>query len=724
MFEQPAANAAPTLPSQRERGDVEAAIACLPAHRRPPSRELGRSSEAAPNPFAGSMREMAKRCEAARHPFRDDTQDWNGKSLQQAIDGLPAHQRPSAKSLLRGNDVIADPIQAASRAPTHTVGHARARSPAKRPTARDGHNGEAGFIDPPNLARLAQMPPVRHHGEGPRPSSRQPEGRDGLDETGLEKGRFFQTGRQLGPLVRRVCETSAGDGEAGMAIDLPAVPAPARPLVTIEKTGARVELVAVCPASRAAGLRPGMALTTARAQLPDLDTRPADPQGDAADLSRLADTLARRWSPSVEMSDADGLLIDLSGVAHLRGGEEMFCRRVVRMLARHGVTARIAVADTPGAAWAVARYGTSEAVHVVAPSKQADVLDALPPAALRLEPGALDLLHRLGVERIGQLTAMPRAPLARRFTRAIVDRLDQALGFASEALDPIVVHDAIVVARRFLEPIATAGAIEQVLRDLTPELAERLREASRGVRSLELVADRVDGMPQRLRIGFARPTRDVPHILRLLLRRIEEIEPGYGIDAMALHVRRCDRLEAETLGPELVEETPPELGTLVDAIANRIGSRRLWRMRPIESDVPERSSRRTNPLEKLLARTMMSKPGDVGRLDERVANHPWHARWRRPARLLPRPEKVHHVLAELPDCPPKRFTWRGQTYRIVRAEGPERIRGEWWRRSTERDALRDYFHVEVETGERFWIFRRGDGVRGETGDLTWYLHGR
>ena len=653
----------PALPSQRERRDVEAAIAALPAHRQPPVRELGRSSEAAPNPFAGAGREMAKRCEPASHPFV-----------------APREGRPSA---------------------------------------RDGHNGEAGFIDPPNLARLADMPAVRHHGEGPRPSSRG----GNIDNTGLEKGRFFQTGRNLGSLVSRVCRNPDTESDAA-DIAIPAVPLPERPLATIETSGARVELVALCPLARARGLKPSMALTTARAQVPDLDTHETDRDGDAHDLAQLADILARRWSPSVEISDTDGLLIDLTGVAHLRGGEEAWCRRLVRMLARRGFTARMAVADTPGAAWGLARYGMGDAVAIVQAGQQAEALGPLPPAALRLGGSALDLLHRLGVEQIGQLIAMPRAPLARRFTRTIVDRLDQALGRAPQALDPVAVHDAIAVARRFLEPIATPEAIEQVLRDLVPDLVTALAEAGQGVRSLELVADRVDGIPQRLRTGFAQPTRDGAHIARMIVRRIEEIEPGYGIDAMTLHVRRADALQAQDLGPRLVEKTRPDLASLVDAIVNRIGERRLWRIRPVESEVPERALVRTEPLGMVRDAGMRLGRDDVRRLDTTRPNHPWHPRWRRPARLLARPERVHNVMSELPDLPPRRFSWRGQDYKVMAAEGPERITGEWWRRAGERWSVRDYFLVETEGGEWFWLFRRGDGVHTRTGDLSWYLHGR
>jgi protein ImuB len=433
--------------------------------------------------------------------------------------------------------------------------------------------------------------------------------------------------------------------------------------------------------------------------------------------------LARRWAPTVSISGPDGLFIDLTGVAHLHGGEAGFVRRLVRLLARHGFTAQVAVADTAGAAWALARYGGSAGL-IAEPCAHMEAIAAFPVAALRLDPPALDLLARLGVSTIGQLLALPRAPLVRRFGHAIVERLDQAIGRTPEPLDPVIPPISIRVEQRFAEPIATAEAIEYWLRKLMPQLARALAEAGQGARSVELIAARVDGIPQRLRLGFARPTRDPAHMLRLALRRIEEVEPGFGIDALTLHVRRSEPMGPEALGPALADEVETDLAQLVDALANRIGSDRLWRVAPVESEVPERSLAAVPPLDPPRQRTGLLKRDDVRQLDVRSPDHPWHPRWPRPVRLLSRAEPVHHVLAELPDQPPKRFTWRGDSYRVVRADGPERIAGEWWQRSAERQSVRDYFRVEVESGERFWLYRRGDGVRSESGDLSWYLHGR
>ena len=494
------------------------------------------------------------------------------------------------------------------------------------------------------------------------------------------------------------------------------------PLVTSIRNGSRIEIAAACPVAQTLGLRSGMAVTQARAQIRGLDIRPADPVGDLTALRRLAILSARRWSPLTTLSGADGLFLDITGTAHLFGGEERMAHRIVRLLARAGFTAHIAIADTAGAAWALVRHADAR-VTICRRNEQASALASLPASALRIDAAAVELLKRLGVDDIGQLMAMPRGPLVRRFGAARVLRLDQALGDIAEPLDPVIPPEAVVACQRFAEPIATAEAIEHWLGALVPDLTTALEAEGLGVQALECIADRVDGVPQRIRIGLARPSRDPAHLLRLLKRRIEDVEPGYGIDAIALHVRRAAPLGPEPVVERLDEEAAPDIATLVDTLATRIGLRRMWRMRAVESDVPERAAAPMAVLDPPERGGARPKIDDVGQLDRSPALHPWHPEWPKPARLLRRPERLDHVIAEMPDHAPRRFTWRGQTHQVTCADGPERIHGEWWKRTAEADQVRDYFRVEDETGRRYWLFRRGDGEQGATGDLSWYLHG-
>ena len=657
------------------RAEVEAAIEQLPSHQRPPQRELGRTSVAADNPF-----KAARPIKDIHRPGRPldaspASAAWaaDAGAVDRAIAVMPLHQQPPLRELSRRSEVMDHPFKAM---PSDEVGGARP------------------VLKSPPLAQGAAMP--------------DPGGGDDA------AGRFFQTGRALGGLVARV-----GVEEARAAIPQGR---DVVPLVTVQREGGRVAIVAVSRAAQALGLRPGMALTQARAQVPDLQVRDADPAGDRADLRRLAMMLARRWTPVVDLSDADGLLLDLTGVAHLHGGEARMATRLVRLLARHGVRACVGIADTAGAAWALARHGR-EAVWICPPGRHVEAMDPLPVGLLRLSEAGVELLARLGVTRIGQLRTLPRGQLARRLGGAVLARLDQAMGARAEPLDPVVPPERIQVVQRFAEPIATAEAIAHWLGELVPRLVRVLREDGLGVRQVELALDRVDGVPQRLRIGLARASRDPEHLLRLLGRRIETVEPGYGIDAMALHVRRAEPLAAQSLAPALVEEALPDLGVLVDQIVNRIGTARMWRVAPVESDVPERMLKRVAPLDAEAPLAAPLPEDDVRRLDGREADHPWHVRWPRPVRVLRRPERLDHVIAELPDQPPRRFTWRGTIHQVVRADGPERIAGEWWRRPAERNAVRDYFRVEDAEGRRFWLYRSGDGLRAETGDLSWWLQG-
>ena len=467
------------------------------------------------------------------------------------------------------------------------------------------------------------------------------------------------------------------------------------PLVTVHRVGNRIEIAAASPEAQALGLAPGMPLTQARLLVPEIEVRDADPEGDAAVLTRLALFAARRWTPRAAISGADGLFLDLGGVSHLFGGEAAMCRRILAFCARAGFSARIAVAGTPSAAHALARFsGTG----LCPPGGEGDALAPLPLAALRVEEGVLAAARRLGIETVGELAAMPRAPLQRRFGKTLLARLDQALGRAAEPFDPVVPEEPPAAELRFVEPIATAEAIGEALRLLMERLVGTLAKAGLAARSLALLCERIDGRVERIATGTARATRDGPHLLRLLSMKIETIEPGFGIEAMRLVAGRC-----ESLGPEQLsgEKPAPDLALLVDKLAGRLGARRLFRRSAVESDVPERSVRRVGPL---------------------AVAVPW-PRWPRPVRLLSPPERIENVFALLPDHPPRRFTWRGRLHNVRRGDGPERIHGEWWRHGREAEAVRDYFQVEDEEGARFWLYRRGDGDDPRTGDLSWYLHG-
>nr|WP_070157718.1 DNA polymerase Y family protein [Sphingobium phenoxybenzoativorans] len=474
-----------------------------------------------------------------------------------------------------------------------------------------------------------------------------------------------------------------------------------RSTIVIARSGQKEVVTAACRHALELGLRPGMAAAHARALVADLEVLDAEPEADRAWLHRLALHAARKWTPIAAVSGPDGLWFDLTGTTHLFGGEERFCRRLLDFLKRLGFDASIAIAGTPGAAFALARHG-GVPITILPPGTEAEALAPLPLAALRLEASALATAARFGLDRIADLYPMPRGPLARRLGLATVERLDQARGMIAEPIVPVVPFERPEVLRRLLEPIGTPESITQVISDLVDDLILLLRQRGLGARKVALTLDRVDGEVESLAVGASRATRDGRHLKRMFALRLSKIEPGLGIEAMRLIVPHSEPLGASSVAA-LIEDgaRAPDLAPLVDQLVGRSGPSALFRIASRESDVPERAVKQVEPL---------SEPQG------------WPA-WKRPARLLARPEPLHNVIALLPDHPPRRFTWRRQDYRVIAGDGPERIHGEWWRRPGELWAVRDYFQVETEGGLRFWVFRRGDGVDQPTGDLTWYMHG-
>ncbi len=454
-------------------------------------------------------------------------------------------------------------------------------------------------------------------------------------------------------------------------------------------------------AARAVGLRPGLPLAQAQARVPGLAVAEADPAADEAALTRLAGWCLR-YAPLTAPDAPDGVWIDATGATHLVGGEADLLADLVSQLRAAGFAARAAIADTPGAAHAMARFGQNETT-VVPASIHAAAVAPLPVHALRVPEEMVEALDRLGLSRIGQLAAAPRAPLTRRFGATLLRRLDQALGRVFEPIMPILPPELVSRRLTFVEPLSTAEAFAAVVGKLARSVCRRLEQGGLGARRLDLLFERVDGSIQALRVGTARPVRDPAHLARLLDERLETVDPGLGVDAMRLSVALTEALAINQATTLLEEPDAVDLSALVDRLTNRLGASRVYRVAPVESDVPERAVRRIPPL---------APP----------SHRAWPTELPRPVRLFSPPQPVR-ALAPLPDDPPIAFTWRRKRFRVRRADGPERIHGEWWRRDAELYAVRDYFRVEDEDGQRFWLFRRGDGVDPKTGGLDWFLHG-
>jgi protein ImuB len=467
---------------------------------------------------------------------------------------------------------------------------------------------------------------------------------------------------------------------------------PGLPLITV--TGRLV--TAVDHVAAALGLSPGMKLAQAQALVPELLVHDADPVGDAAALARLAEWCLR-YTPLAAADPPNGLWIDVSGGAHLHGGETRLLRDLLSRLRGLGWAAHAAVADTPAVAYAVARFGGG---GVVPPG--ADVMAGFPIEALRLPDDVLAGLRLMGFERVGPLANAARAPLVRRFGTALARRLDQAEAKLFEPITPLVPPSLIQARLTFVEPLLTAEAFSAVIGRLVGTVCGDLERAGLGARRLDLLFERVDGSIQAIRIGTARPVRDARHLGRMLDERLERVDPGLGVEAMRLVAAATDPVGFTQIASSLVETASPDLDPLVDRLANRLGEARIFRIAPVESDVPERSTHRVPPLSRVTGG--------------------WPADLPRPVRLLDPPQSIE-AMALLPDHPPVAFTWRRVRHRIRHADGPERIAGEWWKRDREWVSVRDYFRVEDEDGRRFWLFRRGNGSDADTGDMRWFVHG-
>jgi protein ImuB len=471
-------------------------------------------------------------------------------------------------------------------------------------------------------------------------------------------------------------------------------------VLTVEGThGPTIHAVTQPAAER--GTRVGARLTDARALDPALVAIPADPAGDEALVERLA-RWAGRWSPLVEVDGADALRLDVTGVAHLFGGERGLVADVQARFAAAGLSTRVAMAPTAAAAWGLAHYGKAAAV-ICGKDTGAKLAD-LPVAALRLPPEATRTLERLGLKTVGTLAGIERRSLARRLREADnpVDALDRALGRKPEPLTAVPTSRPPRALLKLEEPATHPEAAAQGLERLIPDLVQQLQRRHLGARRLALIGFRVDGSTAVASVATSIPSREPKHLQRLIGDKAAALDPGFGFDAFALEADWTETLSSAQ--DSLVEEPSGthEVARLVDRLSVKLGPDKVRRPQLHESHLPERASGWRPALEKREPVGTASTPP-------------------RPQRMLDRPEAITVVYAT-PEGVPRRFVWRRAVHDIARVEGPERIAPEWWReRSTAR--LRDYYRVEDQAGRRYWIYREGLIGDGRGGLPEWYMHG-
>lgn len=505
------------------------------------------------------------------------------------------------------------------------------------------------------------------------------------------------------------------------------LPAEAVPFALVERTGRGLVLSGLNGAARRLGLRHGQSHADACAIAPDLVSAPAESEHDRAALVRLA-LWAERWSPAVAV-DADrpeleGLFLDVTGAAHLWGGERELLADIRTRLAKAGIAARVALAGTPGAAWALARFTAHE--DPIAPEgEERAALAGLPVEGLRLSEKAVRLLGRFGLRRIGDLYPLPRAGLARRFRGPegleVVGRLDQALGAAGEALKCEQPPAAWRAYQVFFEPVTVTEAVALRAEPLVADLCAALERDGQGARRVAVAGFRVDGRVTTLEIALGSASRKPGHLLRLLREKgWERLDLGFGIDALMVSAVVAEPLVAEQTDSEAPAKVADAAAraALIDRLAARLGEEAVGRPELRQSWLPERS-------EGLAPSAAFGHPPSPS-----AAAHGGGETPDRPLFLLDPPEPIEAV-AELPEGAPARFVWRRLSRRVTRFTGPERLSPEWWRaprREGREPRTRDYYKLEDEEGGRYWVFREGlygreDGVAFEGRPPSWWLHG-
>lgn len=486
------------------------------------------------------------------------------------------------------------------------------------------------------------------------------------------------------------------------------------PLVAIASLRNTVRIVARNAAAAHRKLAVGMGLADARARYPALLTIDADPSQDQAMLERIAE-FCERYTPLVAIDLPRGLILDISGCAHLFGGEVGLRHDMASRLQKAGFTTRIAITDTVGCASALARYNRSrdEQSFIAASGTERERLAGLPVAALRLPRETAELLDTFGLRRIGDLYDRPRAPLTARFGGDVVRRLDQALGIEDEPISPLSPVQPYIVEQRFAEPIGreedVLGTIEQLVHQLA-RLMERRQEGGRC-----FIADlfRVDGAIQRLGITTGKPLRDATAIRRLFNERLAQaqgIDPGFGYDLIRLSAGHSDTLADRQETLDATEKSKPDLVSLIDRFSVRFGRQSTLWLQPRNRHHPEYAVAAipASEAESDIAEALSLPPQD--------SLSPL-----RPIRLFAHPEPID-ALAEIPEGPPLRFRWRRLIHDVAAAEGPERIAPEWWRGNSAMPLTRDYFRVETREGARVWLYREGLYGR-ETSRPNWFIHG-
>jgi len=482
------------------------------------------------------------------------------------------------------------------------------------------------------------------------------------------------------------------------AIERRGTPPDKAPRICVASQSGGFRVSAVDARAEALGVGVGELLADVRARIGTLCILQAEPEADRAALTRLAHWCTR-FSPLVApWHEGCGLTLDIEGCAELFGGEAALARLIGEKLSGLGLTARVAVAGTIGAAHALACCGKSA---IIPNGEEEAALASLPVAALRIPAETASALRRLGLSKIGDLIHLPRAPLGKRFGKLLLERLDGARGRMPESFSPLHPPVEYRAQTALAEPISSQDHVLVLLERLFGELCVPLARDGKGAQSLRLTLFRVDGAVTELTVGVGRPTRDGAHVVKLFRLRLDALAEGYdagfGFDAARLDTLSAGRVGEEQKAFES-DTRARDFSLLIDRLGSRLGVENILRLHRADTHIPERA---------VVARPAAGAPQPDWTAAEAL----------RPLLMLPAPEPAD-VIALLPEGAPQSFRWRGVRYSVASAEGPERIRPEWWKKH---GAIRDYYILSDEEGRGFWIYRRGR--YGGDREPGWFVHG-
>ena len=466
--------------------------------------------------------------------------------------------------------------------------------------------------------------------------------------------------------------------------------------VLVTPSHGRMLITAANALARKNGIHKGMVLADAKAVFPSLQYFDDKPHLEMQLWQRIAEWCIR-FTPAAAVDPLGGIILDASGCAHLWGSDEAYVNDIINRLQTRGYQSKAAMADTIGAAWAMARFGNAKVIDA---GKHMDALMPLPPEALRLQPHTVERLNKLGLRQMKTFVSMPRSSLRRRFGPLLIQRIDQALGKEQEFIEPVYPVEPYQERLPCIDSITSRGGIEIALERLLQPLCRRLQQEGKGLRAAYFRGYRVDNNVSGIQICTSRASSNIEHLFHLFQMKIETMEPGLGIELFVLEATKVEDHSPvqEEFWKKATGLNNDQVSELIDRIAGKIGVHTICRYLPDEHYWPERSFKK--------ASSLTEQPTTEWRLERP-----------RPLRLLPTPEQIE-VTAPIPDYPPMLFRHRGKIHTITKADGPERIEREWWFEDGEH---RDYYAVEDEQGCRYWLFRSGH--YDENKKPKWFLHG-